>query len=79
MDIKKFSNSKKRDLKNNSNTEEDAERQREKKVLMCHCQIFKENLKSEDCVKILLIFLKNLEKEVKDIHKLALSNKGNQI
>ena len=37
MDIKKFSNSKKRDLKNNSNTEEGAERQREKKVLIGHC------------------------------------------
>ena len=35
--------------------------------------------KSEDCVKILLRCLRNLEKEVKDIRKLALSNYNNQI
>ena len=34
--------------------------------------VFEESLKSEDCVKILLSCLRNLEKEVKDIHKLAL-------
>ena len=38
---------------------------------------FEESLKSEDCVKILLSCLRNLEKEVKCIHKLALYN--NQI
>ena len=41
--------------------------------------VFEESLKSEDCVKILLSCLRNLEKEVKDIHKLALSNNDNQI
>ena len=41
--------------------------------------VFEESLKSEDCVKILLSCLRNLEKEVKDIHKLALSNNNNQI
>ena len=40
--------------------------------------VFEESLKSKDCVKILLNYLRNLEKEVKDIHKLALSN-NNQI
>ena len=40
--------------------------------------VFEESLKSEDCVKILLNCLRNLE-EVKDIHKLALSNNKNQI
>ena len=41
--------------------------------------VFEERLKLEDCVKILLSCLRNLEKEVRDIHKLALSNNDNQI
>ena len=41
--------------------------------------VFEEILKLEDCVKVLLGCLQNLEKEVKDIHKLALSNNSNQI
>ena len=41
--------------------------------------IFEESLKSEDCVTILLSCLRNSEKEVKDIHKLALSNNDNQV
>ena len=90
MDITKFFNSKKRDLSNNSNTEEYAKRQREESssespnVSMLDTpktpgDVFEESLKSEDCVKILLSCLRNLEKEVKDIHKLALSNNNNQI
>ena len=88
MDITKFFNSKKRDLSNNSNAEEDAKRQREESpsespnVSMLDTPktpVFEESLKSEDCVKILLSCLRNLEKEVKDIHKLALSNNDNQI
>ena len=90
MDITKFFNSKKRDLSNNSNAKEDAKRQREESasenpnVSMLDTSktprnVFEESLKSEDCVKILLSCLRNLEKEVKDIHKLALSNNDNQI
>ena len=90
MNITKFFNSKKKDLSNNSNTEEDAKRQREESpsespnVSMLDTpktpgDVFEESLKSEDCVKILLSCLRNLEKEVKDIHKLALSNNDNQI
>ena len=90
MDITKFFNNKKRDLSNNSNTEEDAKRQREESpsespnVSMLDTpktpgDVFEESLKLEDCVKILLSCLRNLEKEVKDIHKLALSNNDNQI
>ena len=90
MDITKFFNSKRRDLSNNSYTEEDAKRQRKEspseshKVSMLDTlktpgNVFEESLKSEDCVKILLSCLRNLEKEVKDIHKLALSNNDNQI
>ena len=42
--------------------------------------IFKESLKLEDCLKISLSSLRNSEKEVKDIHKLALFyNNSNQI
>ena len=76
-------------MNNNSNTEEDAKRQREESPSKSHNvsmldtpktpgDVFEESLKSEDCVKILLSCLRNLEKEVKDIHKLALSN-NNQI
>ena len=77
-------------MNNNSNTEEDAKRQREESpsespnVSMLDTpktpgDVFEESLKSEDCVKMLLSCLRNLEKEVKDIHKLALSNNDNQI
>ena len=90
MDITNFFNSKKRDLSNNSNTEEYAKRRREESpsespnVSMLHTpktpgDVFEESPKSEDCVKILLSCLRNLEKEVRDIHKLALSNNDNQI
>ena len=70
MDITKFFNSKKRDLSNNSNAEEDAKRQREESpsespnVSMLDTPktpVFEESLKSEDCVKILLSCLRNLE------------------
>ena len=65
MDIAKFYNSKKRDLNNNSNTEEDAKRQREESpsespnVSMLDTpktpeDVFEESLKSEDSVKIFL-------------------------
>ena len=88
MDITKFCNRKKRDLSNNSNTEEDAKRQREESpsespnVSMLDIpkrpgDVFEESLKSEDCVKMLLSCLRNLEKELKDIHKSALSNNNN--
>ena len=90
MDTTKFFNSKKRDLSNNSNTEQDAKRQREESpskspnVLMLDTpktprDVFEESIKSEDCVKIFLSCFRNLEKEVKDNHKLALSNNNNQI
>ena len=86
MNITRFFNSKKRDLSNNSNTEEDAKRQREESpsespnVSMLDTPktpVFEESLKSEDYVKILLSCLRNIEKEVKDTHKLALSNNNN--
>ena len=86
MNITRFFNSKKRDLSNNSNTEEDAKRQREESpsespnVSMLDTPktpVFEESLKSEDCVKILLSCLRNIEKEVKDTHKLPLSNNNN--
>ena len=75
-------------MSNNSNTEEDAKRQREESpsespnVSMLDTpktpgDVFEESLKSEDCVKMLLSCLRYLEKEVKDIHKLALSNNNN--
>ena len=90
MDITKFFNNEKRDLNNNSNTEEDTKSQREESpseslnVSMLDIPktpgaVFEESLKQEDCVKILISCLRNIEKEVKDIHKLALSNNNNQI
>ena len=65
MDITKFYDSKKRDLNNNSNTEEDAKRQREESpsespnVSMLDTpktpeDVFEESLKSEDSAKIFL-------------------------
>ena len=65
MDITKFYNSKKRDLNNNSNTEEDAKRQREESpsespnvsmldTLKTPEDVFEESLKSEDSVKVFL-------------------------
>ena len=41
--------------------------------------IFEGSLKLEDCLKPLLSCLRNLEKDVKYAHKLALSNNNNQI
>ena len=90
MDITKFFKSKKRDLSKNSNPKEDAKRQREESpsenpnvsmldISKTPRNVFEESLKSEDCVKILLSCLRNLEKEVKDMQKLALSNNNNQI
>ena len=78
MDITKFFNSKKRDLSSNSNTEEDAKKQREEcpfeipnvsmlDTLKTHGDIFEESLKQEDCVNILVSCFQNLEKEMKDI------------
>ena len=77
-------------MNNNSNTGEDAKRQREESPSKSHNvsmldtpktpgDVFEESLKSEDCVKVLLSCLQNLEQGVKDIHKLALFNNDNQI
>ena len=41
--------------------------------------VFEESLQPEDYVKTWLSCLQNLENEVKDIHKLSLSNNNNQI
>ena len=41
--------------------------------------VFAENLKSSECVEILINCLKNLEKEVKKLQDLASSNNANQI
>ena len=90
MDLTKSFNSKRRDLSNMSNTEEDANRQREESpskspnvsildTPKTPGDVFEESLKSEDCVNILLSCLRNLEKKVKDTYKLALSNNNNQI
>ena len=58
-----FFNSKKRDLSNNSNTEEDVKRQNRILTLLetpkLTGDVFKESLKSEDCRKNLLNCLKN--------------------
>ena len=72
-------------MSNNSNTEEDNRRQGEESpgvslldTTKSPGNVFEESLNLEDCVKILLNCLRNLE-EVKDIHKLALFNNKNQI
>ena len=87
MDITKFCNRKNTDLSNNSNTGEGVKRQREETpsespnasmldIPKTPGDVFEESLKSEDCVKSCLRYL---EKEVQDIHQLALSNNNNQI
>ena len=89
MDVKNFFNSKKRDLRNNLNTEEDAKSQREDSssespsvsmldTLKTLGDVFEESLESEDCVKILLNCFRNLEKKVKNVHNLALSSNNNR-
>ena len=73
-------------MSSNSNTEEVAKRQRVESpdvslldTSKIPVDVFEESLKSEDCLKNLLKCMRNLEKEVKDIHKLAVSNNSNQI
>ena len=41
--------------------------------------VFAESLKSNECLKILMSCLKNLEKEVEELKYLASSNNANQI
>ena len=41
--------------------------------------VFAESLKSDDCVEILMNYLKDLEKEVKELKDLASSKNANQI
>ena len=41
--------------------------------------MFAEGLKSNECVKILMICLKNLEKEEKELKDLASSSNANQL
>ena len=59
--MKKCFNSKKRELSSNSNTEENAKRQREERLDVSllvtakrHGNAFEESLKPQDCIKILL-------------------------
>ena len=73
-------------MSSNSNTKEVAKRQRVESpdvslldTPKIPVDVFEESLKSEDCLKNLLKCMRNLEKEVKDIHKLAVSNNSNQI
>ena len=82
----KLFNDKNKDVGNNSYSHKDARRQREKSFDVplldtpkTPWDLFEERLKSEDCVEILLTYLGNLEKEVKDIHKLVFFNNRNQI
>ena len=74
--MKKCFNSKKRELSYNSNTEENAKRQREERpdvsllvTAKRHGNAFEESLKPQDCMKIFLDSIKNFEKEVKEFQR----------
>ena len=82
----KLFNDKNKDVGNNSYSHKDARRQREKSFDVplldtpkTPWDVFEKRLKSKDCVEILLNYLGNLEKKVKDIHKLVFFNNRNQI
>ena len=88
MDIRGFLNksNKKRDLSSGSKDDDEPKRQREESPdVSCRespispGNVFAESLKSNECVKILINCLKNLEKEVKELMDLASSNNANQI
>ena len=88
MDIRFFLNrsNKKRDLSSGSGEDDKPKRQREESSdVSCldsptsPGNVFAESLKSNECVEILMNYLKNLEKEVKELKDLALSNNANEI
>ena len=88
MDIRGILNksNKKRDLSSGPKEDDETKRQREKSPgVFCldsptsPGNVFAESLKSNECVEILMNCLKNLEKEVKELKDLALSNNANQI
>ena len=85
MDIQGFLNrsNKKRNLSSGSKEDDKPKRQREERpdVSCLESQtspgnVFAESLKSNECVKILMSFLKNLEIEVKELKQ---TNNANQI
>ena len=86
MDIQSFLNrsNKKRDLSSGSKEDDEPKRQREESPdVSCldfptsPGNVFAESLKSNECVKILMNCLKNLEKELKELKDLASSNNAN--
>ena len=88
MDIRGFLNrsNKKRDLSSGSKEDDEPKRQREESPDVSCLESptspgngFAESLKSNECVKILMNCLNNLEKEVMELKNLASSNNAKQI
>ena len=77
MNIRGFLNrsNKKRDLSSSSKEDDKPKRQRKESLCldspMSPGNVFAESLKSNDCVKILMNCLKNLEKEATELKDLA--------
>ena len=85
-DISKFFEkaSKKRDLSDQSNTCEDQKKMREDKgstrsLNNMADDVFRESLKSPECIEILFNCLRNVERQTKDIYTLAHSTQDHQI
>ena len=77
---------KKRDLRSVSKDDNEPKRQWEESPYVSCLEsprspgnVFAESLKSNECVKISMNYLKNLEKEVQELKDLASSNNENQI
>ena len=85
MNIAKFFERKKRELRSNNSTKEEAslEKPREENpddsTGLETYDVFSQGLKSPECVKILFNCLQNLETEIKSIKEISLAAKDWQI
>ena len=84
MDITKFFDQKVRELSSQLEDGNDSKRPREESnnrtsTPASPSEVFEESLKSSDCVKILVNFMQNIEKQVKELFLLAQENKEKHI
>ena len=84
MDITKFFGRKKRKFNSQSVDGNDSKRPREESnnstnTLTSPGDVFEESLKSDDCAKILVNSMQNIEKQIKELFLLAQKIKGKVI
>ena len=84
MDITKFFDQKKRERRSQSVDGDDSKRSRKESNNSTSTptspdDVFEESAKSGDCVKILVNFMKNIEKQVEELFLLAQKNKEKHI